>query len=429
MRRILIFILTIALLSCKKDDIGVFNADPADVIITFESFAGGAYMNYELPNNSDIYAIQAKYNNHSGQQVTVKGTYLSNQVSLFGFVNEESEVPVEIRLIDLNDNYSKSITKYFSTEKCAANSFFDNLEVSKYWNGFKIKYTGPEKSDGFFHIGHVAMNPTTNELDTLLIETLPIVRREQTHLYSDLADPETNKTTVVIWTEDFKGNKVRREVFKDIPAAIAEKMNTENVSFTGSSREDATLKVGWQYLFDGDTKGTRAYEASNGNDYFFMSKTDAVPGYWTIDLKESKNLAFLKFYSPLNTDRPLQFQTYPWWGALPSHIKVYGSNDNNLPIEEWVELGEKYQPASIPEQDMWVWRSLDVTEKYESLEDLQNAEPNFTQVNFNVTEDNYRYIRLQILETFVIMRYGSEVWSGNRFMLQELEVFVSKPNN
>lgn len=430
MKQIFLLISIIFVLaSCKKDE-AIFDADPADVKVSFEPFAGGAYMSYELPDNSDIYAIEARYKDYSDKTVSIKGTYLSNQVSLFGFIDAEEDVPVELRLINYSGNYSKSVTKHFQTLKCAANSFFDNLTVSSYWDGFKLQYIGSEKADGFFHVGYYGINPKTGEEEIIPLTSDPIESGSHTLLLEGTSDPEKTTNTVVVWTEDFKGNKVNSKTFEDVPIARAQKVDGKAAGFTMSGSMfpyDAELyKRGWKYLFDGDTKGMQAYKAFNMEDYMWFSDNYAVPGFWTIDLQEARNLAYIKIYAPLNNDRKYDFNTYTWYGMIPSHVKVYASNDEFLPVEEWDLLGTLYQPATLSEDEMWLWPSLDPTRKYTSLEEMENAEPTSTRINFPVSEKKYRYIKLNILETFEIKRYGSPVWTGSKAALQELEVYETE---
>lgn len=441
------------LFSCKDDDVITFNADPSDVQISFVPFPGGAYMNYVLPEDSDICYIQATYNDCYGKEITVRGSYTSDQITLIGFIKSEENVPVNISLMDHGNNISESVVKYFSTHASASYSLFDDVEVSSYWGGFHVKYNVPENSDGFINIGYVGVNPNTQKLDTLLLETIPLIGGEDDFYYTDITDPEVNSSMVVLWTEDFRGNKVKKKIFEKIPIAFAEAMDCSNVGFDGSSVEDPYWKTGWKYLFDGDRKGHQAFKETLDPliRYCFVSAKDKVPGFWTIDLKESKNLAYVRIYSHINSDTGVDpmcenSEVSPFMQdvnnpgpeyrkgfelMLPNHIKVYGSNDATASLEQWDELGEFYESQATSESDRWTYPAIDPEKAYKySEEDLFVAEDdNYMQINFDVTDNTYRYIRLEVIETFNAIRYSKEKSGEGQFYMQEFEVYTKKTND
>lgn len=424
--------MTVFILSaCDKDDTIAFDVDPADVEITFEAFAGGAFMHYKLPKNSDIYAIRAKYKSDTGEEMAVKGTYNNNVLKLDGFINENKDVPVTISLIDNDENYSKSIVKEFSVDKCAANMIFDDMKVSSYWDGFSVKYTGPENSNGFVHIGYVGVNFQTKQLDTLLAESKVIEEGEQSFHFADFSDKTMEEITAVIWAEDFKGNSVKKQVFKDIPVLKTEKLdlNKDNVGFEGSDDRDEEKCRGWEYLFDGDNKGYKAFEEYDESKmYSFISKPDAVPGFWTIDLQEPKNIAYIRLYCPLETriSASQYSHTFASRNRLsPNRFKLYGSNNKNAPADSWDLLGNHYESATAPLKDRWIWEAINWENRIHDLVEFDKYEPCYVQANIDETEKKYRYIRLEILETFGPMNSVDKDPAG-RTSFVELELYTEK---
>ena len=194
------------LFSCNDDEKIIFDVDLSDLEVTFEPYEGGAYMNYILPANPDIYGIQAKYKDFKGKEIVIKGTHNNNKLELFGFNEAQDEVKVEIALIDRDGKLSKTLDRNFSTLNSGAVTVFDKLEVSSHWNGFRVSY--PEFSgrhEGVMNIYYVGKNPNTNEIDSLLVSSLRFIENGYTFKYSGIEDETLKDLTIVIKTEDSRG--------------------------------------------------------------------------------------------------------------------------------------------------------------------------------------------------------------------------------
>lgn len=425
MKKLFLFLMTaVIFFSCNDDDKIIFSADPADVEISFEAYPGGARMHYVLPNDSDIYGICAKYKDCNGKQLCVTGSYLNNCIKLSGFIDEGTEIPVEISLVNHANNYSKSIIKTFSVLKAPGNSIFDDIKVYSHWGGFHVKYDGPEETEGFIHIGYLGKNIVTGLEDTIVIESKPIESGEHDIYFTGIEDPELTESTVIIWTEDFKGRRVKKQIFENIPIAFAELMDCREVGFEGSSLEDYEyVMTGYKYLFDGDKRGISAFKDASGRPYAFFSEIGAVPGEWIIDLKEPKNLSYLRIYEALFHD-----ETHAVWDYFPNtefmapnNFKVYASADK----ENWDELSSFYEAPSLPEDQRWN-RAMSERVFKSTEEEILSYDPCFVQLDFDVTEKKYQYIKLEVIETFSGIRGGVQTDGKGQLTLQELEIYVKK---
>ena len=436
---ICIIILCIAY-SCKKDNEVVFNASIDKNNITFVPMPGGAEMYYTLPNNAEIFYIQAKYTDFKGEKIIVTGSYLNNTITLNGFIDEQDNIPVEIVLLDNKGNRSAPQNMEFSVLKSAAKAIFDDIEVGEYWAGFQVKYTAPEKTKGFIHIGYIGINPLTKKLDTLLLKTSPILANENKLKFMDKADKETFTTDVVVWTEDYRGNIVHKEVYLDVPAAASELMNPDNFEFEGSSYESASdflgnnIETSKNYLFDGDKNGVARIQNSysdfigslTAGCYSFLSEKFAVPGEWILDIKEEKTLASVKLFCPLNTNVGWPGDIISPDAFLPNHAKIYASNDKI----NWVELAEFHEYITTEPERRWCYPSVDENNIYVTKETLEEAEPCYISFDFDYSQNQYRYIKIEILETFKKEEnIGAITIPFNEYkqvLLSEIEVHVKK---
>lgn len=423
---VLLAIIICALFACDKEtevlDVSISNEN-----ISFTAIPGGSVLDYTLPDDENIFVIQAKYKDRFGNDQIVKGTYLNSSIKLGGFIEEESDIPVEVSLMGTDGSVSKSINTSFSVLESATLTFFRNVEVSTYWYGFKLKYEVPDVTQGFLHVGKIDTNPYTGKLDTLLIETKTILPGKNELTYTNHANSE-NMTDVVLWTEDFKGNKVKKQVFDNVIATTDIKIDPRpedqpllHFSLDGSFEENDNWSVGPDYLFDGDTKGIGRLEDSHAFKSF-VSRKDAVPGDWILDLKEEKTVSRMFFYSPVGR-MPKVYYNWYHVSLLPNDITVYASNNKDASPEEWVELGSYYEPASNPIASRWC-SALEPYLKVESRDKIERADPIYLELTFDVSEDKYRYYKIHVEEVFRGKTADGEIGNPeNRFMIQELEVY------
>lgn len=422
------------LFSCSEESEQILDSNVKDCNIEIEAVNGGAIMHYGLANDSKIYAIEVRYKDEFGEQIISKGTYLNTSIKLQGFINDKEDIPIEIRLLDNKGISSKPEWRKFSVKKCAAKAFMDDLEVKTYWDGFRIEYEGVEDPNGFFHVAHLGINPMTKEHDTLLIQTYPLEKGMQVKMFGNTSDEESNSTSVVVWAEDYRGNFVDKKVFKDVPASKSVLMDPKDFGFEGSSKEDPTMEASWKYLFDGDTKGSRRMEAGGRKSYSFISEKNAVPGFWTVDLKELKILSQVRLYCPLNS--PWKHWGHDLWGfdyffMMPSHVKIYASDDNSLPIDQWTLMGEYQESYGEDYEDdahkNWNYPFVDPARRYYSVEQLEDAEPCYIKFDIEFSETRYRYIRLEVLDVFHMLQWGCVTMNeDNVLAFHELEVYVKK---
>lgn len=435
MKKLFVFIIGLIIItSCSDDDLEYFSATIPNKNIVFVPADGGALMRYTIPNDQpDIYAIEAKYNDNFGNQNIIRGSYLSNEILLPGFIDAQDNIPVEISLIDKNGIHSEPFIMHFSTGKAIENSIFENMEVLTYWDGFKVKYTSDKASNGFIHVSIIDIDKYTQELDTLIIESETIMEGEQTLYFPNVYNEEDNTTNVVIWTQDKYGNEVKKKVFGKIPAAKAVLVNPQNFKFYGSSVEEPDIRIGWKYLFDGDSKGLQKLDGAPGHEYSFVSKKYAVPdeNHWIIDMQEPHELGAVRIYCNLNIDKKPNstfFSYYPEH-ISPSHVKIYATNNIDVENPDWesVEMkfmGEYSQPNTTSESQRWSYPMWNRDKRYLKRSELEEADPCYISTNFDIDGVEYRYVVIEIPSTYKgYNAWGWPVHTDGIVTFSEVEVY------
>ncbi len=436
----LIYILSIAslLMACEPEEDPVFNVDLTDLQVSFEPYNGGATMTYTLPANTDIYGIQARYLDFNGDPILVKGTHTNNKLDLFGFNQPEESVPVEISLIDQNGYLSETLDYTFSTLPSLAVSIFNDLEVTTHWNGFRVTYPEIEgRTQGYINIYYVGTNPKTNLIDSLLVSSQPFNADGKTFRYTDIEDTTLQDVTVVVKTEDARWNSVGKKVYENIPISRAGKFNSSDIGFSGSSVEDEIKKLGWKYLFDGDERGLQCLKNGDHSKFYsYKSEKEAEfdgNNVLTLDLQEVNEIAWIRIYSIISAKIPNEYGQYlpmklTHQYFYPNHVTLYGANNADDPEEAWTELSYYYESARIERESRWTYPGYD-SEAFYTVEELDlfiAEDPNYIQLDCDITGIPYRFLKVKINETFYYRTSGYEIGLTGEFTMEELEVYVKK---
>lgn len=426
MRRIYcFFILLLGIVGCSNDDKVDFDISISEKDISFKPIAGGAAMYYKLPNDSDIYTIRVSYKDNFGNEIVREGSYLCDSLVLDGFTEACSNVPASVSLLNLEERKSTPLNIFFDTKDAVPVAFFKGADVSPCWDGFQLTYGPQEKGTGYAHVFYVGMNPHTQKQDTLLVKTFPILQKGDTLTFTLQQQQDMN--TVVVRTEDFRGYKVKQQVWENVEAYKMEQMASSDFEFLDPLKlnmEDETHAVGVKYLFDGDKKGERRLGISGDKYYTFLSKPDAVGKYWIIDLKEGKIPASVRLYGMLFVNSWTWIWNYQYVNKLPNEVTVYASNDKD-DATSWKKIGYFYQsPEARGENDKWAYR-CNLYPQITEVQDLNEKQPAYLNVEIGVSSDRYRYLKLEVNSVFKNTVYG-DLNLNNYVSFHELEVFVKK---
>lgn len=418
-----------ALAACQEE-VAVFETSvPADGII-FVPVSGGAVMRYAIPENTDICALRVRYLNDRGEEMMKDGSIYTDSLLLSGFNAPQSEVTVRITVVDHNNVESEPLERTFSTFPSVAYAFADSIKVEDVWDGMMLKanYDGMPAGE-MVDVFRVGINPFTKKQDTLYLANCKIARTVNQFVKVDM-DKGEEESTIVVKTVDANGYYVRTRVFPGIKNLATEQYPRTNLAVSdpgGYSEERGASndyqvagKLGIAYLIDGDLKG----EGRLGTGYNFctyMTKPDAAGSYVVLTLKEPQVIASVRLYAMLHDAE----NTYPrpvvnMEDYLPSHVKVFGSND----MEQWDELAEFFQPNNSDYQDMWSYHRVigSLTQ-----ENLDRADPMFMTLTCPVVDMKYKHVKVQCLDHFDYSTYNESYRNQrNVFTYQELEVYVQK---
>lgn len=426
MKRILLLLLIVGLWGCSDDD-SILNVKMNPEGLSFRPIAGGAVMHYDLPADDQVLFIRARYQDAFGQEIIRTGSYACDSMLLIGFNEAQKDVPVHITLCDQNEVESEAIEATFDTEDSGPIAFFKHVKIQPDWNGFSVSYDVPDNANGMAHVFYTGENPMTHEPDTLLLESFPITKGADTLIFRVQQESPTHN--VVIRTEDFRGYMVKEQVWENVVAYNTSKLDVEQFDFfdpNNLSQENSTMRLGKQYLFDGDIKGESALSLTRQEYNTYLAGPDAFDkDLFVIDLREPKVVAELRLYAMLNLENKafgygtLFYDAYDC--KLPCDLKVYSSNDG----EEWTEIYHFEDDPDLSRELRWCADAASSSWSYIStIEELNAAEPNYLQLMFSATAEPVRYLKVEVIDTYNSTTYGSN--SSDYVTIHELEVYTKK---
>lgn len=447
---IYIFILLLfGLVACQDDDSVSFDVEISKDNIRFKSAPGGAVMYYSLPISDDVFGLQIRYRDARGVEVVKRSSYVGDSLIIDGFNKAEKNVPALVSLIDRSNNESKTIDVTFDTDESATYSFFNNVEVLPYWEGFQVRYGGISQASGMVHVMYLGTNPLTQKLDTVLLESYPILSNGDTLNF--ILQQDWSKTSIVLRTEDYRGYRVRQEVWEDVEIHSIEKMTLTESNFINKnevSMENEKEKIGAKYLFDRDTKGEQRWKAGVVPDlYSFIGGPNIQNKSMIFDLEAEKVPALVRIYAALknNLGWPLystQYTSsvYSWFKGvyddkLPCAVTLYGSNDKDS--ENWTELGSYSEDPETYPKDRWSERCNYGNKDFKGYlteDEMAAANPAFVDIQLPCSEylKAYRYIKLVIKDLFKYVFFSGKVPvisvlnTPQYVAIQELEIYVKK---
>ena len=420
------------LLAACNDDKDMFDMPVPAETISFKPVSGGAVMRYALPENTGICAVKVCYRNERDEEVTILGTPYADSVVLTGFNAPRQNVPVPISLTDNNNVESESIERTFNTLASCPYAFIDSVKVEDSWNGLNIisSYTG--EIAGIVDVYRVGINPFSKKLDTLYIKNFTITAGEVKNFLA--FDTEDEESTIVLKTEDGKGNHVRTAVFPGVKQLATQQYPRQKLTVTDPGNTSYEYEgetnpptyataFGIKYLTDGDVKGKIRREKGNRNYYYtYITKPNGNGSFVQVELEEPQVIAAVRLYGVLGeSDWGMtagELFDYNYIDRLPCKVRVDVSNDG----EYWETLAT-FEQRKDGNGDCWGEHTrlgFNV-----SVESYDRADPYYAEIVAEICDMKYKYLRVYALDHFTTWTMlGNNV--ADYISYHELEVYVQK---
>ena len=459
LRYLLFGLMACTLWSCSDDD-EAFDSGLTPGAFSFKPITGGAVMYYQLPDDPEVTGLYVRYNDAFGLPVTRSGSTANDSLLLTGFNEAVSNVPAQVYIQRRDRSESNPIPVSFSTEDSGPVAFMKSVQVLSNWEGFTLMYSTPEYSEGLVNVFYLGKDPQTGGPDTLLISSFTLDEASFDETVSFKVKQQVLKPTVIIRTEDFRGNRIAEKAFDGVefleqtlmPAAefdfyCAASME-EEFEYSGSNYYYHE-HLGSEMLFDGDRLGIQNLDP--GLCTFVAGPNacglDPIPMY--IDCRQNRIIAGIRMYNALCTEQ--NDQQYQWNGSIghsmmmPCDVTLFAAYDDgdSTPLEEkdmealtWKKVSSFYQDPDLANNARWcpwTWPSAGSQCGFSTVEEMEAHGEEFMEMVVSAAGqgDGYRYMKIVVNNTFNVG--GSDPWYANfcnnnahMITLSELEVYTKK---
>lgn len=455
MRNTILLILLMSLLfGCSDDDNGNFDVEIGENMFSFTPTEGGAVMRYSLADRR-VNKVKAEYTDEYGIHVYKVADYAVDTLILDGFNQAHENVPVKVSFLDKNEQESKVMNFTFNTRPSALYTFFDEVEVNSYWNGFQVVFDLDGRTEGSASVYFVGTNPTTKLRDTIFLENFRLANGRSVKAYSLDDSQQQEDYTVVITTEDNRQRIARKQVWtgvKGATRALIPNGDFELFDPFNKSKEMPRSTNSWnpgalgkEYLFDGDVKGTQALEYFRMGyatpPFTFLAGPNALnrPGndvYFVLDIKEPAIVGEMRLYMRIE-DAGAVNQDFDndYYTKLPCNVQVYawvGNGDyhpdmNPGTTADWELIGNFEQDPNIEEAERWYVNKEKVKDECSTLAELAAADAHYLSIPFPFEEREYRFLKIQFNETYVDTLLPDYYHNrNNNVTFHELEIYGVK---
>ena len=453
----LIALMACALWSCSDDD-EAFDSGLTPKAFSFKPITGGAIMYYQLPDDPEVTGVYVRYNDAFGVPVTRSGSTANDSLIITGFNEAVSNVPAQVYVQRRDRSESNPIPVSFSTEDSGPVAFMKSVQVLSNWEGFTLMYSTPEYSEGLVNVFYLGKDPQTGGPDTLLISSFTLDEASFDETISFKVKQQVLKPTVVVRTEDFRGNRIAEKCFDGVEFLEQALMPPSQFDFycAVSLIDDYEIQSGSHFfarhlgpaqLFDGDILGTRAIEC-NGLSTFVAGPNacgpDPFPLY--LDCRENRIIAGVRMYNALYAD--CTQQDYQWngsWGhacMMPCDVTLYAAFDDgdSTPLEEkdmealeWKRVSSFFQDPDLANAARWcpwTFPNAGWNSGFSTVEEMEAHGPEYMEMVVSAAGqgDGYRYLKIVVNNTFNAQGDLVDICSNDAHMITftELEVYTKK---
>lgn len=335
---LVIMILGGSLLSCNEEFRGQYPVDSdapqtiSNPVVT--NFPGGARIDYQLPDESDLLYVQVTYTLPNGEVTEVRTSVFANFVELKGFAKSH-KITVQLYCVDRSRNMSKPYDVEIEPLDSPVYEIFGSINLTVAFGGFKLDWQNPTAEDiavevmrkddegifrpieTFYSSEKVAVNKSVRGQDPKQTDFAVYVR----DTYNNSSD--TMNVTITPWYEV----ELDKKVWIALPRSN---------KFTLHSYGSTNMSVMWDGIFTVD----------NGV-YYIMENAAKDEPYFTFDLGSEVQLSRFKYWSRYD---------YIFKLHSPKIIAILGTNNPSVASNpdsnesEWTLLGEftSTRPSGLP---------------------------------------------------------------------------------
>lgn len=336
---IYLFFALILLNHCKEETVAQYKADStspqqvSNVIVT--NIAGGVKLQYQLPDEQDLYYVQAQYDLPNGTKGLTKASVFSNTMEIKGFGKSQKRT-IQLISVDRSKNESKPINIEIHPLDSPIYGIYDSLKVQESFGGIKVSWPNSLKEK--IVVGVLKKNETTGAFDYV-----DNFYSSEAMANNAIRGQDSLRATFGFFVRDTYGN------FTDTLRASLKPLYEQEIPKKGF----IGLKLSAQYKLKGpgDTWSKAWDGIYNGYlNFFYIATGNVVMPYATFDMGVKAKLSRFRIWHRsdflFGLHNPRVFQ---WYGtndaALANDAETQGWETN----PGWVKImdGVSKKPSGL----------------------------------------------------------------------------------
>ena len=251
-------ILLISANSCKEEEMDSTPPGPVTVIET-EATYGGAIIEYQLPDDSDLLYVRAEYTNALGENVFKVGSRYTNSVEIDGFI-EAGTYPVNLYAVDQANNKSEATAVDINPLQSFIYLVQESIELQPDLGGVKVSWENPLAKTVFVYLYY---NDGSKENERILSSG----KTGESFVIRGMDSISYDFSVVV---EDFEGNKTDKVFIDRLKPLFEEKIDKTPWTLESALSVDGNAWEGETVNFWDDVVDTR--ESPADNSYFIINR-------------------------------------------------------------------------------------------------------------------------------------------------------------
>ena len=376
--KILIALIMITLVyGCGEDVKGpmVTNSyiPPEVTNIKIENMPGGAKITYNVPENSDILYVIARFQSRKDTYREVKSSIYKNFIILEG-LPDTREYPVYLHSVSRSEVRSPGVKTTINPLKPPIVSIFETLTIHATFGGVVVSFYNEYLNEYILHTlvkNREAVQEEWIEYDRLYTQSL-----ERVYAVRGLEALPTD--FAFYFTDRWKNSSDTLEItLTPLYETICDKSLWKNVGLIDDSDKG-------MFLPDWDISNLW----DEGSKFFYQhDNIYTVPNWITIDLGKKYT------FSRMRVNQLTHHDTWKFGDGAPHIFEIWGTNAPSTDWEVWTLLGkfESIKPSGLP-----------VGQFTEEDYAVNMAGEDF---DFPPMADAFQYIRFKTLKTWGNTRY------------------------
>ena len=333
-----IAVIAVFLFSCSEEPIGQYPVDgsaPKPVsspVVT--NFPGGARIEYQLPDESDLLYVKVNYPLPSGEMAEVRTSVFANQVELKGFARSK-RMTVQLYCVDRSRNVSTPVDVEIEPLDSPIYDIFQSISTIVGFGGFKLEWDNPLSEDIAVEVLKLNEESVYKPVETLY-------SNERLARNKSVRGQEAARTEFAIYVRDMFGNTsdtLKTTMTPWFEQALDKKLwvgMPKSAKFAVHSYGSQSMTVMWDGIYNLDN-----------NVYYLTENAARDEPYFAIDFGKVSKLSRFRYWSRYD---------YIFKLHSPKTIAIFGTNSSAVAANaesddsEWTLLGEfeSTRPSGLP---------------------------------------------------------------------------------